>query len=121
MPLAAGFPNVERRDIIVEDESVQDNHLHKSRTKARRRWWLLEIKAGKDCSIVGPSLRPQPVTGSVSGHPGSVDRRLLLLPGGGIALGPRKSFRFLMLAETAGAQAGRGQQTRRVMTLSVLT
>lgn len=110
MPLAAAFSDVGRRDIIVEDEGVQDNHLHKSRTRARRRWWSLENKAGEDCSIVGPSLRPQPVTGSVSGHPGSVDRGLLWLPGGGIALNPRRSFRFLVPAETAGAQAGCGSR-----------
>lgn len=56
-PDAAGrcFPDVERRDIIVlEGEGVQDDHLHKDHRRVRRRWWLLENKAGEDCSIVGP-------------------------------------------------------------------
>jgi len=96
-PDAAGRCDVERRDIIVEGEGIQDDHLHKGRRRVRRRWRLLETKAGEDCSIVGPSLRPQPATRSVSGHPGCVDRRLLLLPGGGrIALTTRRSLEFLV-------------------------
>lgn len=110
-PDAAGrcIPEDERRDIIVGGEGVQDDHLHRGRVRAPRRddggCW----RTGPEKIAVSwaPVFGPSRLLRAVFGHPGCVDRRLLLSPDGRVA-GTQKELAQVpgYWQERAGHQAG---------------